>query len=92
MSDHYGRVGAFLEKHGKDVLVAFMPTSLEECLRRVEARRVGRGAAAAFNPANTQRRYDRIQKVHARIEADGKLRSMVLPEVKVAKYLVEELP
>lgn len=78
VSDTYGRIGRLLEKYGQQAVFTFLPTPLEECIRRVEERRVGRGNTKPLNPKNTTNRYASVQKVRDKIEAAGIMRTVTL--------------
>ena len=93
ISDTYGRIGLFLEPWGKEAVFAFLPTSLEECIKRVEKRRLDRGNLKPLNPKNTSSRYESVQRVRDKIEAAGLMRTVTLTagkEILEIKALLKE--
>ena len=74
VSSSYGRVGRLLEKWGQEAVMAFLTTSLEDCLKNVQKRRNARDDAREFNPKNTTSKYNQILKSRTTIAEAGKLR------------------
>lgn len=74
VSSSYGRVGAFMERFGQEAVMAFLTTSLEDCLKGVQARRNTRDDTRPFNPANATSKYLGIAKSKIKIVAEGKVR------------------
>jgi hypothetical protein len=75
ISSTYGAVGALLERWGKDSVFVFLSTPLEECLRRVEARR-GRERDERLI-RNVTLKYDASWRVHRKIVSEGKMRAII---------------
>lgn len=74
VSSSYGRVGALMERFGQQAVMAFLTTSLEDCLKNVQKRRNARADARQFNPQNTISKFEGIAKSRVKIEAANKLR------------------
>lgn len=70
----YGQVGQLMEKFGKDAVMVFLDTSLEECIRRVKSRRADRSDARPFNPKNLTTKFTSVQRVRDRALGDKILR------------------
>lgn len=68
ISDNYGQIGEWLEKRGKQAVVAFLDTPLETCLERLNAR--------TENPGNQHvgKKYQAIKKVRGWFLENGKVR------------------
>jgi hypothetical protein len=74
LSDHIGTVGTWLEAQS-DVVVAYMTTPLDECVRRVVARRQQSGNNGSFNPEKTLRpRQKPIDRTRAVFSERGHVR------------------
>lgn len=88
VSSSYGRVGRLLEKWGQEAVMAFLTTSLEDCLKNVQKRRNARDDAREFNPKNTTSKYNQILKSRTTIAEAGKLRVVDIdPNKGVAQVL-----
>lgn len=74
VSSSYGRVGELMERWGQDAVMAFLDTSLEQCIKNVEKRRKERGDGREFNPTNLTTKFNQITKNKAKIRDAGKLR------------------
>lgn len=61
VSSSYGNIGRASEKFGDHVIFAFLDTPLEECIRRIKARRESRGSTKEFNPKNTISKYNSVK-------------------------------
>jgi hypothetical protein len=68
LSGFYGRIGQASEKFGDQHVFGFLTTPLETCLERVQARRAERGTTTAFNPANTEDKFDAILRLKWRLD------------------------
>jgi hypothetical protein len=87
----YGRVGEQLERYRDRAVVAYLPTTLEECIARVQKRRDERGDARPFNPRNLTSKYKTIARWRERMIEEGKLKVIDLPSTGAAKVLLELL-
>jgi hypothetical protein len=88
VSSNYGRVGRLLEKWGQEAVMAFLTTSLEDCLKNVQKRRNARDDAREFNPKNTTSKYNSILKSRTTIAKAGKVRVVDIdPNKGVAQVL-----
>lgn len=70
----WGRVGAVLDKCGKLAVLMFLDTSLDECLRRVQHRRDGRGDVREYVHKNTIGKYTAVAKIREKALAAGLVR------------------
>lgn len=91
VSSVFGRVGEQLERYKDRAVVAFMPTSLEECIRRVTSRRTGRGDERAFNPQNLTSKYKAVSRIREGMIRKDVLRVVTLPQGGEAAALLELL-
>ncbi len=88
VSSSYGRVRRLLEKWGQEAVMAFLTTSLEDCLKNVQKRRNARDDVREFNPKNTTSKYNQILKSRTTIAEAGKLRGVDIdPNKGVAQVL-----
>lgn len=80
LSTYYGVVGAYTEKFGKHCVFAYLDTPLEECERRVRARRKKIGNTKPFDPTkNLYPRHSQIETNRRKIEQLHKRRTVTLP-------------
>lgn len=91
VSSSYGRVGRLLENYGQDAVMAFLDTSLEQCIANVNKRRGARSDLREFNPQNLTSKYNQIVKSKAKIAAEGKLRVVELNFGKALEQVLELL-
>lgn len=91
VSSSYGRVGRLLERWGQDSVMAFLDTTLEQCIKNVQARRDRRGDGRPFNPHNLTTKFNQIQGSKEKIRAENKVRVEELSSLeghkKVLKWL-----
>lgn len=88
LSDAWGRVGAYLDGHSADVLLAFMDTPLDVCLQRLTARRVEACTLRSLS-AKTSKRYQDILRVRRKVE--GRIRTMDVSSETGAQVIMEVL-
>jgi thymidylate kinase len=62
LSTIYGSVGAYSEKFGDRWVFAYLQPPIEECIRRIKARRKAAGNTKPLNEANTRARFATIQR------------------------------
>jgi hypothetical protein len=67
VSGSYGSIGEASERYGDEFVFAFMDTPLEECLRRIKARRQARGDNRTLDPTNTISKYKGVARVRERL-------------------------
>ena len=94
VSSSYGRVGRLMETYGQQAVMAFLSTSLEDCIKNVQKRRDARADAKPFNPANLTTKYHQIVKSRVKMLAEGKVRVVDLhPETALEQVvsLLEEV-
>lgn len=91
VSSSYGRVGELMETYGQEAVMAFLDTSLEQCIANVETRRKARGDTRPFDPANLTTKYNQILKNREKIKAAGKLRVELLTFGKGTEQVLELL-
>lgn len=87
ISDHWGKVGEFFDSHAADVTFAFLSTPLEECIRRVAARRKEVGNHAPFDPKKTMSRWRDVERWRKRLEV--KFKTVCLSDGHGAQDLLE---
>ena len=87
ISGCWGTVGRVLERQGRDAIVVFLDTSVEECIRRVKARRVARGDNRAFNPANLIQKHAAITRLKQKLDAAGVVQTVTVSSENVAALL-----
>ncbi len=87
ISDTYGRIGVLLERWGLQAVFAFLPTPLDECIRRVEQRRINRGNQKPLNPKNTINRYKSVQRVRDKIDKAGIMRTYTLQSATAVEQI-----
>lgn len=63
VSTTYGSIGEASEKFGDQFVFAFMDTPLEECVRRVNARRAARGVDPITDTKNIDSKYATIARL-----------------------------
>lgn len=78
VSSSYGRVGRLMEKWGQEAVMAFLNTSLEQCIENVKKRRGAKGDNREFNPKNLTSKYNQILDSREKIRAAGTLRVVEL--------------
>jgi hypothetical protein len=71
ISSMYGSVGEFLERYGKDAIVAFLTTSEQRCRAQLKKRQ---SAGRARGDASFEHHYYGTLRVKQRMLADGILR------------------
>lgn len=80
VSSSYGRVGRLMEEYGYErAVMAFLDTSLEQCIENVEKRRTQRGDYRPFNPHNLTTKYHSVVKSKSKMLAEKKVRVIDLP-------------
>ena len=67
VSDNYGKIGEWLEKRGREAVVAFLTTPLKDCLSQLRGRTEGAGVK------HVEKRYNAVQKVRGKFLAGGKV-------------------
>lgn len=91
VSSSYGRVGRLLEEYGQDAVMAFLDTSLEQCIENVKKRRGARADDREFNPQNLTSKYNQIVKSRVKIAEAGKLRVVDLKFGEALEQVLELL-
>lgn len=72
VSSSVGNIGrAMAARRKKDCVVGFMDTPLEECIRRIQARRAAKGDTRPLNPHNTTVKYTAVERSRPKLEALG---------------------
>lgn len=66
----YGQLYGLMKEHKNSILL-FMPTSLEECIKRTKARRQGRGNERELDPTNMTTKYKGLLVGRKRVEKEG---------------------
>lgn len=62
VSSSYGSVGHLMNEYAPDAVFAFLDTPLDECLRRIAARRAAKGNYEPVNPKNTAVKFDNVHR------------------------------
>jgi|HubBroStandDraft_4_1064222.scaffolds.fasta_scaffold00021_12 hypothetical protein len=62
LSTIYGSVGAYSEKFGDRWVFAYLQPPIEECIRRIKARRKAAGNVKPLNEDNTRARFSTIER------------------------------
>jgi hypothetical protein len=62
LSTIYGSVGAYSEKFGNAWVFAYLQPPIEECIRRIKARRAEAGNLKPLNETNTRARVKTIER------------------------------
>ncbi len=91
VSSSYGQVGRLMEHWGQEAVMAFLSTSLEDCLKNVQKRRDARADVREFNPKNATSKYHSIVKSREKILAEGKVRVVDLDPNKGVETVLELL-
>jgi len=66
-STYYGAMGEHSKQYGDDYVYAFLDTPKEVCVERVNARRAQQGTKTKFNPDNTRKKWDTIERLHNKL-------------------------
>lgn len=78
VSSSYGRVGQLMERWGQEAVMAFMTTTLEQCITNVQKRRDARDDKREFDPTNLTSKFHSIVKSREKMEAEKKVRVVEL--------------
>ena len=89
LSDTWGKLGKYFERHASEVVLVFLDTPLEECLRRLGARRAAAGTTCTLSSTKTQRRYQYVLNVRQRVEAAGHIRTETASSGDAARHIQE---
>jgi thymidylate kinase len=87
ISDYYGKLCEALEPFGKDVVVIFLTTPYEVCLKRLHARQAD-AVSKAKGEKNVRHHYDANQAVKKRMKADGIFQVLELESERVFDVLL----
>lgn len=72
ISTTYGAVGQWSERYGDDFAFAFMTTPVEECVRRVEARRKAVNNPRPFDSTGLRAKFATIERLRQRLIAENR--------------------
>lgn len=86
-----GQLGVCLDKYGKDVVLIFLDTTLEQCIASVQGRRTGRGDDRTFNPHNLTEAFKAVVRVRKTLLAEDKLRIIDIPRDKGVETVLKLL-
>jgi hypothetical protein len=70
VSSSVGNIGRAMAAR-KDCVVAFMDTPVEECLARIQRRRIAKGDDRPLNPKNTVSKFEGILRSRPQLESLG---------------------
>lgn len=87
ISSCWGAVGKLLESHGRGAVVAFLDTTVDECIARVQALRAQRGNERPFNPANLIAKHASILRLKQKLDAAGIVRTIAVSSTAVVSFL-----
>lgn len=80
LSTYYGAVGAYTVKFGSSCVFAYLDTPLEECIRRIVARRKAIGNTKLFDSSKQViPRHKQIQSSRINVEQFHNRRTVTLP-------------
>lgn len=91
MATTYGRIGAMLETHKKDVVWVFLETPLAECIRRVQERRDERTDDRDFDPKNLTAKFNQISNLALRIAKDNLMQAVCLSSMNAPAHILKML-
>lgn len=91
LSDTWGRIGEYFDRCAPDVVLLFLDTPLDECLRRLDARRSAAGTTRALSATKTSRRAQYVLNVRRRVEDAGRIRTLHGPSEAAAHQIMELL-
>jgi hypothetical protein len=74
-----GQVGACLEKWGKDAVLIFLTTSLEDCIKSVQARRAAKGNERELALKNITEAFKSTARVRKTLLGEGVMRVIDTP-------------
>lgn len=91
ISKSKGTVGICLEQWGKQAVLLFLDTSLEECIRSVEQRRTDRDDGRKFNPKNLTEAFKAVQRVRKTLLNEGILRIVDVSRESASQVILKLL-
>ena len=71
ISSYWGAIGALLEGWKRNAIIAFLDTSVDECIRRVQERRAERDDLRVLDPKNLIDKHEAIARLKLKLEAAG---------------------
>ena len=80
ISSCWGAVGQLLERWGREAIVAFLATSVDECIRRVEERRAQRCDARPFDPKNLIHKFEAITRLKLKLDAADIVKTVTISD------------
>jgi hypothetical protein len=66
-STYYGAMGEHSRQYGDNYVYAFLDTPKEVCIERVNARRLANDTRTKFNPENTRKKWDTIERLRRKL-------------------------
>lgn len=92
VSSSYGRVGRLMEEFGPEkAIMAFLDTTLADCIANVQKRRDGQGDTRPFNPHNLTTKFNQIKGGKDKIRDAGKVRVVDLTAATAVDTLLQLL-
>lgn len=91
VSKSKGSVGTYLEKFGKQAVLLFLDTTLEQCIAAVQERRDGRDDARTFNPKNLTEAFKAVVRVKKTLTDEGVLRVESVSRENAVKMILKLL-
>ena len=71
ISTCWGVIGRLVERWQRDAIIVFLDTPVDECVRRVRARRLERGDERAFDPRLLIQKHATVARLKQKITAAG---------------------
>lgn len=71
VSSSYGTIGHLMDTFAPNAVFAFLDTPLDECLRRIAARRAAKGNFEPVNPKNTSVKHENVARTKAQMDKLG---------------------
>ena len=91
ISTCWGTIGGLLERRQRDVIIVFLDTSLDECIRRVCTRRLERGDEREFDPRLLIQKHVTVARLQQKITAAGIVRTETVSCENAASVIVNLL-
>jgi hypothetical protein len=88
VSSSYGNIGKASEIYGDDFVFAFMDTPVEECLRRIQARRLAKGNTKPLDPKNTVSKHNNVERSITKIREVYQRRVVILDHRKALSQVL----
>lgn len=91
VSKSKGSVGTYLEKYGKQAVLLFLDTTLEQCISAVQQRRTDRDDERTLNPKNLTEAFKAVVRVKKTLTDEGVLRIETISRENGVKTILKLL-